>query len=75
MNPKLYYSMPHQIATQNEENKGYVYSFDSSRTKIGKQMTRNWIGKAIGEITITWSDRLLSKDLVRVLLKKSFYKS
>jgi len=54
--------------------RGYIYSYDSSKTKIGKQMTKNWIGSALGEITNPWCDQSLSKDSVRVLLKKSFYK-
>jgi len=52
---------------------GYI-SFDSSKTtKIGKQMTKNWLGHAINEIPVPWSDRNLSKDSIRVLLKKSYY--
>jgi len=52
----------------------FVYSFDSARSKVEKQMTRNWLGSAINEFSSPWSDRNLSKDSVRVFLKKMFYK-
>jgi len=53
---------------------GYIYSFDSSRTKVGKQITKNWLGSAINDFSAPWSDRCLSKDSVRIFLKKMFYK-
>jgi len=53
---------------------GHIYSFDSARTKVGKQMTKNWLGSAINEFSAPWSDRNLSKDSVRVFLKKMYYK-
>jgi len=43
-----------------------------SMTKTGKQMSKNWIGQALCHIDSPWSDRTMSKDSIRVLLKKSF---
>jgi len=53
-------------------SQGFLYAFDSSRSKIGRQSTKNWIGRAIGQIISPWSNLTLSKDSIRVLLKKSF---
>jgi len=52
--------------------KGLQFSYDASKTKIGKQATRNWIGTALQNIKEPWCDRHLSKDAIRVLLKKAF---
>jgi len=52
---------------------GFSYAYDSSRTKIGKQSTRNWIGSAIGGIKSPWNNQTLSKDSIRVLMKKTYY--
>jgi len=58
---------------QKRRKPGFVYSYDSSRSKIGKQMTKNWLGSAINELPSPWSDRNLSKNSVRVFLKKAYY--
>jgi len=54
---------------------GFIYAYDSSRTKIGKQITKNWIGHALCCLEFPWSDRTLSKDAIRIALKKSYYSS
>jgi len=51
---------------------GFLFAFDSSRTKIGKQSTKNWIGSAIGGILTPWNNQTLSKNSIRVMLKKTF---
>jgi len=51
----------------------FLYSYDSSKSKFGKQLSRNWIGNAICDIKHPWSEKTLSKDSVRLLLKKTFY--
>lgn len=70
---------PHCLLSKMMENfyskrrkEGYLYAFDSSMTKTGKQMSKNWIGQALCHIDSPWSDRTMSKDSIRVLLKKSF---
>jgi len=54
---------------------GFIYAYDSSKTKIGKQITKNWIGHALCCLEFPWSDRTLSKDAIRIALKKSYYGS
>jgi len=54
---------------------GFNYAYDSSKTKNGKQMTKNWIGQALCSLDFPWTDRLLSKDAIRIALKKSYYGS
>jgi len=49
--------------------KGYLYGYDASKTKIGKQSSTNWIGSALKCIDEPWSDKQLSKDALRILLK------
>jgi len=51
---------------------GHLFAFDASMTKIGRQCTKNWIGSAIGCLKFPWADRHLSKDAIRVALKKSY---
>jgi len=52
---------------------GYYYTFDSSATKIEKKISRNWLGTTLYNICSPWSNRQMSKDAIRVLLKKSYY--
>jgi len=52
---------------------GFQYAFDTSKTKIGRKISRNWLGQTLCNINSSWSNRHLSKDAVRVLLKKSYY--
>jgi len=54
---------------------GFLFSFDHSRSRVGRQSTRNWLGQALNEITAPWTDRLLTKDTVRIMLKKAFYRN
>jgi len=68
-------SLVHQLSSNfysKRRKPGFSYAYDSSRTKIGKQSTKNWIGSAIGEIQTPWTNQNLSKDSIRVLLKKTF---
>jgi len=51
---------------------GHLYAYDSSKSKMGRKITKNWIGQAICSINEQWSNKHLSKDAVRVLLKKSY---
>jgi len=51
---------------------GILYSYDRSLTRVGRQSTRNWLGQALSVISSPWTDRLLTKDTIRVMLKKAF---
>jgi len=51
----------------------HLFAFDSSRTRIGKQATRNWIGNAINPISNPRCNRVITKDTIRVLLKKTYH--
>jgi len=51
---------------------GFLYAYDSAKTKMGKQVTKNWIGNALSCLVFPWSDRSLSKDAIRIALKKSY---
>jgi len=51
---------------------GLLFSYDDSKSKMGSQQTCNWIGKCLANIAEPWTDRLMSDDSIRVLLKKSF---
>jgi len=52
---------------------GRLYGFDSSKSKLGKQMTRNWIGHVLGTVDEPWTNRTMNKDQIRLLVKKYFY--
>jgi len=52
---------------------GFMYAYDGSTLRIGKQATKNWIGSVLSDLKVPWSDHNLSKDSIRVLLKKCFY--
>jgi len=51
----------------------YSFGFDSSKTKIGRQITRNWCGSVLEQIKVAWSNSQLSNDRIRMLLKSTFY--
>jgi len=51
---------------------GFLYAYDSAKTKMGKQVTKNWIGNALSCLDFPWSDRSMSKDQIRIALKKSY---
>jgi len=70
----FYRSEPKQLVSNimmntysKRQKPGYLYAYDSSKTRIGKQSSRNWIGSAICGINKPWSDQQLSKDSVRLL--------
>jgi len=52
---------------------GQIFRFDSSKTKIGRQITKNWCGSVLGQIKVAWSNDPLSNDRIRMLLKSTFY--
>jgi len=51
---------------------GLLFGYDDSNTKIGGQQTCNWIGKCLENIVEPWTDKFLSDDSIRVLLKRAF---
>jgi len=51
---------------------GLLYSFDRSQTRVGRQSSRNWLGLALSSISAPWTDRLLTKDTIRIMLKRAF---
>jgi len=72
--PNLCWMIWWQLNVYSKRRKvGYHYAFDSSKTKIGIKILRNWLGLALCNINLPWSNRQLSKDAARVLLKKSYY--
>jgi len=52
---------------------GLLFGFDSSKTKVGRQMTKNWCGSVLSQIKVPWHNTVLSKDRIRLLLKSVFY--
>jgi len=50
---------------------GLITGFDSSRTKVGKQMTKNWGGSVLSQVKVHWSNEQISQDKIRGLLKSS----
>jgi len=67
----------HQSAFSNTYHKsryqGLLFGYDSSVTKVGRQITKNWCRSVLSEVKIPWTNRQLSKDRLRVLLKSAFY--
>jgi len=51
---------------------GRLFSYDSSKTRIGKNLTRNIIGPIMAEIQVPWTNADLNRDQIRILLKKAF---
>jgi len=54
---------------------GLLFAYDASKTRIGRQSTRNWIGQTLCDIKIPWCNQSLSKDSIRLLLKKTYSSS
>jgi len=52
---------------------GQLFSYDSTKTLIGRSITRNWRGKCIGRVKVPWTTQDLNKDQIRRLLKKVFW--
>jgi len=52
---------------------GQIFGFDSSKTKIGRQITRNWCGSVLEQIKVSWTNNPLSNERIRLLLKSTFY--
>lgn len=57
----------------NDRHQGLLYGFDSTRTKIGRQITKNWCGSVLSQIKVPWTTSLLSKDRIRTIMKTTFY--
>jgi len=79
---KLYYGSDNELKASKMINTyttrrrpGLLFSYDASRSKIGRQITRNWIGEVIGLIKEPWTGRERSKDNIRKLMKRTFYHS
>jgi len=51
---------------------GRLFGFDSSKTALGRAISRNWIGSTLGNIKSAWTDSHLSNYQIRRLLKKTF---
>jgi len=51
---------------------GRLFGYDSSKTRQGRALTKNWIGKALGDIRTPWMESDLNNDQIRRLLKKTF---
>jgi len=47
--------------------------FDSSKSRCGRQVMRNWISQNLSLIKEDWTTNTQSNDSIRVLLKKTFY--
>jgi len=53
---------------------GKLFGYDGSSSRLGRTMTRNWIGLSQEKIN-PYTHKVLSKDMIRTLLKKSLYPS
>jgi len=51
---------------------GRLYGYDSSSTKIGRCITKNWIGSTLGMIKQPWTESEMNSDQLRIFLKKTF---
>jgi len=51
---------------------GPLFGFDSSKTKVGRQLTRNWSGSVLSQIRVAWTNDPILKDRIRLLLKSIF---
>jgi len=60
---------------QKNRYQGLLFGYDSSVTKVGRQVTKNWCGSVLSEIKVPWTDRQLSKVTNLPLMKKSYSKS
>jgi len=54
---------------------GVLFGYDNARTKATRQRTRNWLGQSLSKITAPWTQSVLSKDQIRVLLTTHLYPS
>jgi len=52
---------------------GLIFGFDSLKTKIGRQITKNWTGSVLEQIKVAWTNVPISKDRIRLILKSTFY--
>jgi len=51
---------------------GRLFGYDSSKSLVGRSITKNWIGQTLGQIQSSWSNSVLSNDQIRRLLKRTF---
>jgi len=52
---------------------GLLFGFDDSTYRIGKQITKNWIGSVLSEVKVPWTNEAFSKDRLNTVLKSTFY--
>jgi len=71
--------MPHRVYEEIFKNTytiarkpGLLFGYDNSKSRSGRQITKNWLGQALGQIKYPWTDSTLSNDQIRRLLKKTF---
>jgi len=51
---------------------GLLFGYDSSKTKVGKQMTRNLCAGVLSQIKVPKTNNPMTKDRLRVLLEFTF---
>jgi len=51
---------------------GRLYGYDSSATKIGRCVTKNWIVSTLSMIKQPWTESEMNSDQLRIFLKKTF---
>jgi len=52
---------------------GLLSGFDSSRHKVSKQSTNNWCGGVLSQVKVPWTNRTLTNDQIRTILKATIY--
>jgi len=50
-----------------------LFGFNNSQHKTGKQISSNLCGGVLSQVKVPWTNRILSKDQIRTLLKASYY--
>jgi len=65
-------SMSQNLYTKGRKE-GRLYGYDNSKMNQGKQMTRNWIGQVLGTVDESWTNRIMNKDQIRIIMKKYLY--
>jgi len=51
---------------------GRLFGYDNSSTKVGRCITKNWIGSTLGMIKQPWTESEMNSDQLRIFLKKTF---
>jgi len=50
-----------------------LFGYDSSSSRLGRIMTKNWIGQSLDKISEPWTHISMSKDMIRTCVKKCIY--